>query len=103
MDALATRVQELVDNEFQERVHLEFDLARLELVEAHRAQQQKDTPAAPVTPVTPVTPARSWRLARSSSCARQAAPGTGWSPGTSHAARSAARRTRPAHCALPHD
>jgi hypothetical protein len=46
MDALATRSEELLDDEFDEHLHLEFDLARLELVEARRAQQLKDTPAA---------------------------------------------------------
>lgn len=46
MDALATRSTELLDDEFGERLHVEFDLARLELVEARRAQEQKDTPAA---------------------------------------------------------
>jgi hypothetical protein len=46
MDALATRSEELLDDEFDERLHLEFDLARLELVEARAAQEQKDTPAA---------------------------------------------------------
>ena len=46
MDALATRSEELLVDEFGEGLHVEFDLARLELVEARRAQEQKDTPPA---------------------------------------------------------
>lgn len=46
MDALATRSRHLLDLDREERLQLEFDLARLELVEARLEQQQKDTPAA---------------------------------------------------------
>ncbi len=46
MDALATRSQKLLDTDCEERLQLEFDLARLELVEARQAQRQKDTLAA---------------------------------------------------------
>ncbi len=45
MKTLATRSTELLD-EIEERLHLEFGLARLELVEARLAQQKRDTPAA---------------------------------------------------------
>lgn len=45
MDALATHSQKVLDDELEEHLHLEFDLARLELAEARRAQQHRDTPA----------------------------------------------------------
>ncbi len=46
MDALATRSKDLLDDEFGERLQVEFDLGRLELVAARRAQEERDTPAA---------------------------------------------------------
>ena len=46
MHTLAPQSDELLDAELNERLHLRFDLARLELEKARLAQRRKDTPAA---------------------------------------------------------
>jgi hypothetical protein len=46
MDVLHASPKPVLDLPSEDRLHLEFDAARRELVEARRAQEQKDTPDA---------------------------------------------------------